>query len=733
MFLKVMSAKFMLPRLIIAMLLLVSPRLQAGTPLYSRAQHEVCNDTLLSVTHPSDTIKADTLLIELEETVVTAFNRTQKLLEVPGSITSLGRTLIERDKPAFNILPLLDHAPGVFAHQGATNTNRVTIRGIGARVPYATGKIRGYFNNIPLTNTSGVTFIQDIDPAVIQSMEVIKGPATSVYGAGLGGTIAIRARQPQARQNGISNTFRAGAFGLLRNSVTADLSGSNAATSLVYSHTQSDGYRENNQFQRDAITSVSQLLPGDDTHLTLLLAYVNLKSHIPSSIDSLTYMDSPRSAAENWLKTEGYEDSQRLLGGITASRQFRETLSADISLFGIWHDEKEMRPFDVFYEERHTAGSRFNVRRHHNAAKAEFEFSGGGELFFEDYRYSNHENIGGEGIQGGQLSDNREKVITVNLFVQADAGLGQWNLSSGVNLNYSTIDYRDRFHTGQQNRSGRYNYGVIFSPRVSAAYKYHSNHTAFATISHGFSPPSLSETLTPGGEINPDILPEKSWNLEMGLRGQTEDHRLYYDFSLYHMQVRDLLVAERVGEDAWVGKNAGESLHRGLEAELQWIILDYRRNNDQLPEKLSLRANYAYKHFYFTDFTDMDEDYSGNRLPGVPRQVFYASLHNEWSAGLYATAGWRFVGPMAMNDANSRFTSSYGLLDLSLGYQRDISPQWEADLYIRANNLLDRHYPSMILVNAPSFGGPPRYYYPGLPMHFNMGISISFKETTRSF
>ncbi len=732
MFLKVMRIKFLMPGLITAILTTVCPEVQA---VYSFRfdKSEIRNDTLISVTHPSDTLNADTLLIELDETVVTAFNRTRNLLEVPGSLTSIGSTLIERDKPTYNLLPILDHAPGVFAHEGATNTNRVTIRGIGARVPYATGKIRAYFNNIPLTNTSGVTFIQDIDPAVIQSMEVIKGPATSAYGAGLGGTIAIRARQPQAMQTGISNSFQTGAFGLFRNSITADLSGSNAATSLVYSHTQSDGFRENNQFQRDAITSVSQFGISQNTRYTLLLAYADLKSHIPSSIDSLTYMDSPESAAENWLRTEGYEDSQRFLGGITATREFHDHLSADISLFGLWHNEKEMRPFDVFYEERYTAGGRFNVRRNLHAGAMEFEVSGGGEFFYEDYRYSNHENIDGEGRQGAQLSDNLEEVTTFNVFLQADANIGKWNFSSGLNLNYALIDYSDRFHTGQQNNSGRYDYGYILSPRISTAYKYHNNHTAFATISHGFSPPSLSETLTPEGAINPDIRPEKSWNMEAGLRGQTAGQRLFYDFSLYHMRVRDLLVAERIGEDAWVGKNAGESLHRGLEAELQWVIIGPRPNNNQLLEELSLRTNYAYNHFYFTDFTDMDEDYSGNRLPGVPRQVLYASLHNEWSAGLYATARWRFVGPMAMNDANSRFTSSYGLVDLSLGYRREMFNNWEADFFIRANNLLNRHYPSMILVNAPSFGGPPRYYYPGLPLHFNMGISLSFKDLTRSF
>ena len=674
-----------------------------------------------------DTLANDTLFFDLEETVVVAFHRSQRLIEVPASLTSIDNVVLEREKPAYNLFPVLEYSPGIFTHWGATNTSRVTIRGIGARVPYATGKIRGYFNNIPLTNTSGVTFIQDIDPAVVERMEIIKGPATSVYGAGLGGTVNITARNPAARQSGITNTFQAGSFDKYRNSVVADLDAGNFATSLVYSHTQSEGYRQNNEFRRNTITSVSQFNREDRTHFTALLSYTDLKSHIPSSIDSLTFVNNPRAAAQNWLQTEGYEDSERFLGGITASHSFHEKFSADLSLFSIWHNEKEMRPFDVFYEERLTFGTRFKANRKWRPGNASLELTGGGELFLEDYRYSNHENIDGEGIQGEQLSDNREDVSTFNFFLQSDASLENWNFSAGVNLNFTNLQYNDLFHDGEQDLSGSYDYGLILSPRISAGYVYYERNSAYLTLSHGFSPPSLSETLTPEGTINPDIRPEKSWNLELGFRGQLLENRLFYDLSLYRMQVQDLLVAERVGEDAWVGKNAGESLHRGIEAELYWVILRDIFSENAAWQEVSLRSNYTLNNFRFTDFVDLDEDFSGNRIPGVPDHVLFTALYGQLANGLYAMAGWRYTGRMAMNDANSRHTEAYQLTDLTLGFEREISPGWEADLFFRVNNLFDETYASMILVNAPSFGGPPRYYYPGLPRHFTMGIKVGFR------
>ncbi|TVR39246.1 MAG: TonB-dependent receptor [Bacteroidia bacterium] len=675
-----------------------------------------------------DTILTDTLVVQLREVQVTAFNRPRRLMDVPGSITHIGSLTLERTAPAYNILPVLQHVPGVFAHQGATNTNRITIRGIGARVPYATGKIRAYFNNIPLTNTSGITFLQDIDPASIESMEVIKGPATGAYGAGLGGTIVMTARRPSVRSSGIQNQLQLGSFGLIRNSLVADLAGENSGTTFVYSHAQSDGYRQNNEYRRDAITSVSQLTRGDNTHLTLLIAFSSLKSHIPSSIDSLTFMEQPQNAAPNWLKTRGYEDAMRLLGGLNMVRMLHQNLVAEVSLFSLWHDEKEMRPFDVFYEDRASAGTRFNLRRQWNTGTRELEIIGGGEFLFENYLYSNYENIDGEGVEGVMISDNRERVGSYNIFLQGDASGYRWIWSAAINLNHHRLHYRDLFHTEENDLSGSYHYGLILSPRLGAAYRVNDLITLFATISHGFSPPSLSETLTPEGAINPDIRPEKSWNTELGIRGQVFENRLFFDVSFYHMRVQDLLVAERVGEDAWVGKNAGKSLHSGIEAELHWVLWHNRNSNGSPGNEWSIRANYAYNHFYFSDFTDLDQDYSGNRIPGVPRQVLLAGVHKRWNKGFDASLSGRHVGRMAMNDANTRFYGSYALFDIRVGYRIAEASRWATDISLMAENIFDRHHASMILVNAPSFGGSqPRYYYPGLPRHYRLLVRFSFR------
>ncbi len=682
-----------------------------------QAQHEQTADSLWT----------EFITQELEEVVVTAFNRNQKILETPGSFTHIGEVLMAREQPALNLLPVLQYAPGVFVHDGANNTNRVTIRGIGARVPYATGKIRAYFNNIPITNGSGESFLQDIDPSLIQHILVIKGPATSTYGAGLGGTIIMQARQPQLRTSGFSNHIQAGSFGLFRNTIRTDLVGEKSALSLAYSHTRSEGYRENNQMNRNALSLVSQQQGEWIDEATALFSFLSLKSHIPSSIDSITFMENPRLAAANWNKTKGYETSKRMMTGFNLRKKTGRDFSLQLSGFAIYHDEKEMRPFDVFYQQRFTYGSRFKAEKTMLINEVRVEVNAGGELFLENYTYSNYENIAGLGIQGTKMNANNEDLISTNLFGQADLDYGNWTLSAGINLNQSRREYMDLLNASSENVV-TYQYPGIISPRISMGYTFLPKQLIYATLSHGFSPPSLAETLDADGSVNPDIQPEKSWNTEFGIRGKAFSKRIFYDLSLYRMQVQDLLVAERIGEDAWIGKNAGESIHHGLEAEIHWVFVQELSGKTINWQEISLRANYSYHQFHFSDFVDRDQDYSGNKIPGIPEQVLYTSLYAAMKNGLHAQAGFRFVGPMPMNDANSRFSEAFYVVDASLGYQQYLSRRWNFRLSFKVNNLFNMHYASMILVNTPSFGNAaPRYYYPGLPRHYALGLKFGYQ------
>jgi iron complex outermembrane receptor protein len=123
--------------------------------------------------------------------------------------------------------------------QGALNTNRISIRGIGSRAQYGTQKIKAYYEGIPLTTAEGSSTIEDIDMETIGS-EIIKGPNSTSFGSGLGGVINLFAREIPMDEFQTKSTTTYGSFGLLKQSF---LNYGEALTkgSVNYNHLQSDG------------------------------------------------------------------------------------------------------------------------------------------------------------------------------------------------------------------------------------------------------------------------------------------------------------------------------------------------------------------------------------------------------------------------------------------------------------------------------------------------------------
>ena len=82
-----------------------------------------------------------------------------------------------------------------------------------------------------------------------------------------------------------------------------------------------------------------------------------------------------------------------------------------------------------------------------------------------------------------------------------------------------------------------------------------------------------------------------------------------------------------------------------------------------------------------------------------------------------------------MTDANTIYSDAYALLNFKLGSQFFLGKRgsWEFDIYAGINNIFDEKYASMHQINASSFGGAaPRYFYPGLPRNYYVGLDLKY-------
>ncbi len=649
----------------------------------------------------------------LNDVVVTAFSMNDRVSKIPGSVSVLSKKDFRRDNNT-SIVPAINRIPGVLMQSGALNTNRLTIRGIGSRSPFSTSKIRAYFDNIPLTTGDGETTIEDIDIELISRTEVLRGPSSSIYGAGLGGTLLLQPSFTYSHPTKVSTEFIAGSYGLLKSNSTFWLPIKSGGVGLTYNYLHSDGYRENNEYDRSNITLTGRTAVGGKGTLSLLLTDINLKAFIPSSIDSATYASDPRSAAPTWGATQGFEDYGKTLAGLNYSHSFSKQFELDASLFGSTRSSYELRPFNILEEESVSAGIRSTGNYHSSNEKLTINL--GFEYFNEAYDWQTYENNSRE--KGSMLADNLENRRYLNVFGQVQIQIFKKGRATfGINVNNTSYTLEDRFQPDSTNQSGNYGFDPVVSPRLAVTYPIGSTNL-YGVVSHGFSPPSFNETLAPNGLINPDIKPETGINYEIGAKGSIANS-LQYDVSVYTMQIENLIVARRVMDDQFIGINAGKTAHNGVEMNLQYLI-NARGVN------LAPFLSYTYAHYNFVEFIDGDNDYSGNELTGVPDHLFNLGIDFDLQSGFFGNINYHFVGKMPMRDDNSIYSDAYGITGMKLGWKKDWN-KFKFSVYGGIDNIFDVTYASMILINAPSFGGrAPRYFYPGLPFNYHGGFKLAY-------
>jgi iron complex outermembrane receptor protein len=657
--------------------------------------------------------------LTLENVVIKGFENELSPQQISASVGVLGLAELKRDNN-ISIVPAINRTPGVLMQSGSYNTNRLTIRGIGAREPYGSSKIRAYLNNIPLTTGDGSTTIEDIDLDLIQRVEVLKGPTSSIYGAGLGGTVLYDGGTPVHANSGVRTELITGSFGLLKSNTDIQLVKEGVSLGLSYNNMQSDGYRDNNNYNRESFLAVGSI-NRKSTQISFIANFIDLFGQIPSSIDSATFANSPSSAAANWSNTEGFEEYKKGLIGLTVGHNFTENTNAQLSVFQNSKNSYERRPFNILTENSRSYGSR-GTFFYNNSNSWLRDLGGGFEYFFEICDWQTYENDN-KSI-GNQLSDNYETRNFWNIFLQSSfQPSAKLRIDAGINLNKTQYKLEDRFAADSINLSGTYGFNTIISPRLAINYSMSTTMNLFALVAHGFSPPSFSETLTPTGQINPDIQPEMGMNYEIGFKGELIK-RWYLDASVYSMNIRDLIVAKRIAEDQFVGVNAGRTMHNGLEAYTKYQ--GSFKHFNILPY-----INYTLSLYRFNDFQTENEDYSGNDLTGVPRHQVDVGIDFNLRNGLYANLNYHFVGSMPMRDDNTKYSTAYGITNGKLGWTRTFG-NFNFDLYGGIQNIFNVNYASMILVNAPSFGGnDPRYYYPGLPVNFYGGISLRYALDNR--
>lgn len=666
---------------------------------------------------------------ELNEVIINANHIPKKLKRATASIHIISSEDIQLSNNT-DFAPILNRTPGVFMQSGALNTNRITIRGIGSRNLFGTSNTRAYFKDIPLTNGSGETTIEDFELASISNFEIIKGAASSIYGAGLGGVIHINPQNAFLNQSNLNTELSLGSFGLIKGIVNINHGTSKNSFRAVYSDTYSDGFRDNNEYNRQTFTITSNHFLSEKDELSFLASYVDLKAFIPSSINETDYLNTPTKADFNWQQAKGFEDAKRGVFGLSWNHDYNVKIKQVTSIFALFRDAYEPRPFNILKENTFGFGIRTRVLGSQKIFDKTLNWTFGGELFRDTYTYETFENLYQDfptdtgSVKGDPLSNFKEKRSYYNVFAEANfEASNKTTFSIGLNLNETAYKLADRFEVSNENpdQSGSFKFKNIVSPKFGISHLLSKNISAFTSISHGFSPISLNETLLPNGQINTNLKPETGWNFEVGSRGSLLNNSMQFNIAIYRLNIKNLLVSRRTAEDEFIGINAGKTEHEGLELGLNYEWL----KNEKIT--LSTFLNYTLNNFSFKEFIDNTDNFSGNDLTGVPSDIFNAGLLFDSTFGFYGNINFQYLGSMPITDANNLYSDNYNLTNFKIGYKLNLNKTLKLNVFFGLNNIFDEQYASQILINASGFGGnAPRYFYPGNPVNYFTGINANY-------
>ncbi len=657
----------------------------------------------------------------LQEVTVRAFEQNRKLMQVPAAVISISKNQLARFNNT-NLLPAINSNPGVRMEERSPGSYRLNIRGSSLRSPFGVRNVKTYYNDIPYTDPGGNTYLNQLGFYNIQSMEIIKGPGSSLYGAGTGGVLLLKTDQPNWH-SGLSFDFSAGKFGLNNLNTNLRLGRDAFQNTINYLQLSSTGYRDNSKLDRKVFTWDLNTTLSDKGKITTHFLFSDLFYQTPGALTKAEYLSNPKAARPRVGQTPGAAENkaaiyQKLfLAGISFKQKFNDHWQNTTSFYGA--ATRLLNPTTRNYgrtNEPHTGGRSFFQYSGKLGATSKINLVTGIEFQqgISSVRIYANKNGNPDTLQTDDEINN--KVFFG--FAQATLELPHsWFITTGISINSQHISIT-RLSTVPVTEQTR-KYKNVPAPRIAVLKQVAKNFSVYTSISKGFSPPTTAEILPSSGIISTDLNAEKGISYEAGFRGTLNDGRIYFDVNTFRFGLNNTIVQRRDQNGADYFVNAGSTKQKGIESFLSWQIL---KNQKQFFSNIKIFLSHTWNDFSYKNFEQLTADFSGKKLPSVAPQIVAVGFDLSTKPGLYAHINYYYSDPVPLNDANTAYASSYNLMGARIGWKKSLHLKVLMELFVSADNIFDVQYSLGNDINA--FGS--RYYNAAPGFNFSGGISLHF-------
>ncbi|HYF67043.1 MAG TPA: TonB-dependent receptor [Ohtaekwangia sp.] len=651
----------------------------------------------------------------LDELTVQSFLYKRPVNQVPASIGVLRQQDLERFNNT-NLLPVANTISGVRMEERSPGSYRFSIRGSLIRSPFGVRNVKVYWNRLPFTDGGGNTYINLIDFSSLAKMEIIKGPGASLYGAGTGGVLLLTSPEPKTSAVAFSSVF--GSYGLQRYQLNADLHTKKWTGSVRYAHQQADGYRAQSEMKRDVLQADVRFIPDAKQIFSATVLFSDLFYETPGALTLEEFKKNPKQArpaaglSPGAVEQNASVTNNTFYAGLSHDYEWNDQWS---TYTGLFYSDTDFENFAIRnFEKRDekNIGLRSETQYGFRISSWQSKLSFGGEYQRFNSPIDIHENnLGSRGAL--QIADDLRSVQGL-LFAQIEFNLNNdLFVTLGASQNFLRYNFK---RTEPTDDTHQRNFKPVFSPRVAVLKNLTPELAVFASVSSGFSPPSLAEVRPSTNAYNNRLKPEQGLSYDLGIRG-TIGQQLEYDITAYQFQLNETIVLQRTADDADYFINAGETKQRGLEATLQWNV---PLQKSGFFSALKIWTSQTYNHYRFSDYVNDDENYSGNKLTGVPPTVALLGIDLNAKAGVYMNITGNYVDHIPLNDANDAYAPAYVLVNIRAGYRTIIQEHLQLDLFAGVDNVTDETYSLGNDLNA--FGR--RYYNIAPARNYAVGLVI---------
>jgi len=642
--------------------------------------------------------------VPLPEVQVRAFEQNKKGIRVPASINVIGRPALNLFS-ASSVVSAVNTMPGVRMEERSPGSYRLNIRGSSLRSPFGVRNVKVYYNDIPITDPGGQTYLNELGYYNINSIEIIKGPASSLYGAGTGGAMLIE-NMDENEKAGITTEYSTGSYNLHNIYVALSTGSEKLVSRGSFQHQQNDGYRNHSALRRDIHSWTGLFKINENKYLKASYLYGDLFYETPGALTKAEYDANPRAARPASGGFPGAEQAkasvrQRMFfAGVSYAQHFAPKWQNKTVLYGMFTELRNPAIRNYGKNSEPHVGGRTLFTFTQPSEKSLFSFIVGGEWQEGFSSVAIHKNVNGnpDSLRTYDEINNRQVMV----FSQASLDFNQgWSIIGGASWNRLNVRF-ERFTptpSGFQKRT----FSNQVSPRIALMKKLAPDKNEiniYSGVSRGFSPPTRDELFPTGGAINLELEAEEGTNYDVGVKASFAN-KLYVDINAFLFDLDSTIVQRRDagGGDYYV--NSGQTNQHGIETYLNYPLLQ-----GNLFQQSLLWISHTWHNFHYKEFKQLNADYSNNQMPGNSKHTIATGFGATTRKGFNAAVTYYYSGKIPLNDANTAFADAYNIISAKIGFEKWIRDTWRLRFNVGADNLLDEKYSLGNDINAA--GG--RYY-----------------------